>query len=154
MKKPHLRLRFPDEGYDVFAPREGKTWGYRYGPSIMQYGDGRIDAWFASPGGGGVEADWFTYRHSDDYGRTWSDETVVLSPTPDSMDLFSVCDPAVILIDGWYYMGYTVDIRNPNTHNTRQPIVKGVVALSYQMPQPCHNIKNKYIVNGFVFLCS
>ena len=110
MKKPHLRLRLPDEGYDVFAPREGKTWGYRYGPSIMQYGDGRIDAWFASPGGGGVEADWFTYRHSDDYGRTWSDETVVLSPTPDSMDLFSVCDPAVILIDGWYYMGYTSTI--------------------------------------------
>ncbi len=110
MKKPHLRLRLPDEGYDVFAPREGKTWGYRYGPSIMQYGDGRIDAWFASPGGGGVEADWFTYRHSDDNGRTWSDETVVLSPTPDSMDLFSVCDPAVILIDGWYYMGYTSTI--------------------------------------------
>ena len=110
MKEKHLRLRLLDEGYDIFAPREGKTWGYRYGPSVMQYGDGRIDAWFASPGGGGVEADWFTWRHSDDGGETWSDEKVVMYPTPESMDLFSVCDPAVILIDGWYYMGYTSTI--------------------------------------------
>ncbi|MBE6726520.1 MAG: exo-alpha-sialidase [Ruminococcaceae bacterium] len=110
MKKQHLRVRLLDEGTDVFAPREGKTWGYRYGPSIMQYGDGRIDAWFASPGAGGVEADWFTYRHSDDGGVSWTDEKVVLCPTPDSMDFYSVCDPAVIFIDGWYYMGYTSTI--------------------------------------------
>ncbi len=110
MKNKHLRLRLVDDGCDVFAPREGKTWGYRYGPSIIQYGDGRIDAWFASPGGCGVEADWFTYRHSDDDGATWTDEKVVMYPTPDSMDLFSVCDPAVIIMDGWYYMGYTSTI--------------------------------------------
>lgn len=110
MTDKHLRLRLEDDGYDIFAPREGKTWGYRYGPSIMRYGDGRIDAWFASPGGGGVEADWFTYRHSDDDGKTWTDEKVVMVPTPESMDLFSVCDPAVILIDGWYIMGYTSTI--------------------------------------------
>ena len=110
MKDKHLRLRLLDEGYDIFAPREGQTWGYRYGPSIMWHGDGRVDAWFASPGGGGVEADWFTYKHSDDDGRTWSDEKVVMYPTPESMDLFSVCDPAVIRIDGWYYMGYTSTI--------------------------------------------
>ena len=110
MKKQHLRVRLLDEGTDVFAPREGKTWGYRYGPSIMQYGDGRIDAWFASPGAGGVEADWFTYRHSDDGGVSWTDEKVVLCPTPDSMDFYSVCDPAAIFIDGWYYMWYTSTI--------------------------------------------
>lgn len=105
----HVRLRLLDAGRDIFAPREGQRWGYRYGPALLQYGDGRMDAWFASPGAAG-EADWFTWRHSDDGGASWSDEVVVLCPTPDSMDQFSVCDPGVILLDGWYYLGYTSTI--------------------------------------------
>jgi len=104
-----IKLAVKDGGYDVYAPMEGQTWGYRYGPSIMCYDDKRADAWFASPGALG-EADWFTYRHTDDGGKTWSDEKVVLTPTADSMDLFSVCDPAVIKFGGWYYIGYTSTI--------------------------------------------
>ena len=109
MKNMGIKLLIKDEGYDVYAPMKGQTWGYRYGPSIMVYDDLRADAWFASPGALG-EADWFTYRHTDDGGKTWSDEKVVLTPTADSMDLFSVCDPAVIRFGGYYYIGYTSTI--------------------------------------------
>lgn len=109
MKNMSVRLTVKDEGYDVYAPMEGQTWGYRYGPSIMVYDDRRADAWFASPGALG-EADWFTYRRTEDGGKTWSDEKVVLTPTADSMDLFSVCDPAVIRFGGYYYIGYTSTI--------------------------------------------
>lgn len=109
MKNLGIKIDLKDEGYDVYAPMEGQTWGYRYGPSIMVYDDRRADAWFASPGALG-EADWFTYRHTEDGGKTWSDEKVVLTPTADSMDLFSVCDPAVIRFGGYYYIGYTSTI--------------------------------------------
>ena len=104
----HVTLEATDGGYDIFAPLEGQ-WGYRYGPSIMYYPDGSIDAWFATPGTSG-EWDWFTYKHSDDGGATWSKEVVVLRPTPDSMDHYSVCDPGVIYFGGYYYLGYTSTI--------------------------------------------
>ena len=104
----HVTMKTTDEGYDVFAPLDGK-WGYRYGPSIMYYPDGTIDAWFATPGTSG-EWDWFTYKHSDDGGKTWSKEIVAMRPTPDSMDHYSVCDPGVIYFDGYYYLGYTSTI--------------------------------------------
>ncbi len=109
MKNMGIKLVVKDEGYDVYAPMEGQHWGYRYGPSIMVYDGKRADAWFASPGALG-EADWFTYRHTEDGGKTWSDEKVVLTPTADSMDLFSVCDPAVVRFGGYYYIGYTSTI--------------------------------------------
>ncbi len=104
----HVTMKTTDEGYDVFAPLEGK-WGYRYGPSIMYYPDGSADAWFATPGTSG-EWDWFTYKHSDDGGKTWSKEIVCMRPTPDSMDHYSVCDPGVIYFGGYYYLGYTSTI--------------------------------------------
>ncbi len=103
--KQHFKLLLPDEGKDIYMPREGQTWGYRYGPTIMVE-DGVCHAWFASPGDG-YEADWFTYRCSVDGGHTWTDEQVVMSPVPDSMDWFSVCDPAVIKYGEYYYIGYT-----------------------------------------------
>ena len=106
MKSKGIKLTLKDEGYDIYAPRQGMTWGYRYGPSIMCYDGKRADAWFASPGALG-EADWFTYRHTEDGGKTWTPEKVVLTPTADSMDLFSVCDPGVIKFGGYYYIGYT-----------------------------------------------
>lgn len=109
MKNMGIKLVVKDEGYDIYAPMEHQTWGYRYGPSIMVYDDRRADAWFASPGALG-EADWFTYRHTEDGGKTWTDEKVVLTPTADSMDLFSVCDPAVVKFGGYYYIGYTSTI--------------------------------------------
>lgn len=101
----HFRLILKDEGQDIYMPRQCQSWGYRYGPSIMVHGD-ICEAWFASPGDG-YEADWFTYRHSEDGGRTWSEERVVMTPVPNSMDWFSVCDPAVFKYGKYYYIGYT-----------------------------------------------
>ena len=103
----HVRLRLVDSGKDVFA-----LWGsgkpdYRYGPSMILNNDGSIDAWFASPGDGKKEYDWMLYRRSEDGGETWSDEKIVLAPTPCSADHKSVCDPDVFCYDGYYYMGYT-----------------------------------------------
>lgn len=112
----HVRLRLDDSGQDVFA-----LWGsgkpdYRYGPSMMIREDGGIDAWFASPGDGKKEYDWITYRHSDD-GITWGNEKVVLSPTPGTADLKSVCDPDVFFHDGYYYMGYTATVNEDGLCN-------------------------------------
>lgn len=101
----HFKLILKDEGQDIYMPRQCQSWGYRYGPSIMVHGD-ICEAWFASPGDG-YEADWFTYRHSEDGGRTWSEERVVMTPVPNSMDWFSVCDPAVFKYGKYYYIGYT-----------------------------------------------
>ena len=89
----HFKLILPDSGRDIYMPRKSQSWGYRYGPTIMVE-DGVCHAWFASPGDG-CEADWFTYRRSEDGGKTWSPERMVMEPVPDSMDWFSVCDPAV-----------------------------------------------------------
>ena len=104
----HFKLILPDEGRDIYMPTKSERWGYRYGPSIMVEGN-ICHAWFASPGDG-CEADWFTYRRSEDGGKTWTDERMVMEPVPDSMDWFSVCDPAVIKYGEWYYMGYTSTI--------------------------------------------
>ncbi len=104
-----MQVNVVDEGYDIYAYTEGQDWGYRYGPSMMVYPDGSMDAWFAAPGSGG-EWDWFTYRHSDDSGKTWTDEVVALQPTADSMDYYSVCDPGSIYFNGYYYLGYTSTI--------------------------------------------
>ena len=101
----HFRLLLPDAGQDIYSPRKSQTWGYRYGPTIMVH-NGICEAWFASPGDG-YEADWFTYRRSEDGGKTWTDERVVMAPVPNSMDWFSVCDPAVIKYGEYYYIGYT-----------------------------------------------
>ena len=101
----HFKLILPDSGRDIYMPRKSQSWGYRYGPTIMVE-DGVCHAWFASPGDC-YEADWFTYRKSTDGGKTWTDEKVVMYPVPDSMDWFSVCDPAVIKYGEYYYIGYT-----------------------------------------------
>lgn len=101
----HFKLILKDDGQDIYAPRQSQSWGYRYGPSIMVHGH-VCEAWFASPGDA-FEADWFTYRRSEDDGKTWSEERVVMTPVPDSMDWFSVCDPAVFKYGKYYYMGYT-----------------------------------------------
>ena len=113
----HIRVRLDGSGSDVFA-----LWGsgkpdYRYGPSIMLDNDGGIDAWFASPGDGKKEYDWITYRHSDDGGKTWGDEKVVLAPTPGTADFKSVCDPEVFYHDGYYYMGYTATVNEDGLCN-------------------------------------
>lgn len=105
----HLKVKAKDTGYDVYAPIKGSNWGYHYGPAILLNDDGSIDAWFASPGKGG-EMDWFAYKHSDDGGTTWGNETIALFPTAGSLDELSVCDPDVIHFGDYYYIGYTSTI--------------------------------------------
>ncbi len=103
----HFRLSLPDAGRDVYMPRKSQSWGYRYGPTILCHRDSPVcEIWFASPGDA-FEADWFTYRRSEDGGHTWTEERVVMGPVADSMDWFSVCDPAVVKYGDYYYIGYT-----------------------------------------------
>ena len=97
------RIEVPDEGQVIFYADEDY---YRYGPSIIEYEDGSMDAWFSSPGNNSTQWDWITYRHSEN-GEDWSYEQTVLRPTPGSKDQCSVCDPAVIYMNGYYYLGYT-----------------------------------------------
>jgi predicted GH43/DUF377 family glycosyl hydrolase len=96
-------------GWDIFTP--SKDYHYRYGPSLMLNDDGSIDAWFASPGDKGSDDrfqwDWIRYKHSSDGGKTWGAESVVLKATEKARDRMSVCDPAVIKIGEWYYLGVT-----------------------------------------------
>ena len=101
-KQLYLTFETIDEGYDIYNPIR---LGYRYGPSIIYYEDGSMDAWFASNGNSSTQWDWITYRHYD--GENWSDEEIVLRPTVDSRDHYSVCDPGVIYFNGYYYIGYT-----------------------------------------------
>lgn len=106
----HVRITLDGSGEDVFTPHNDGFQDYRYSPSFMMDDAGGIDAWFASPADGVDEYDWITYKHSDDGGHTWSDEKVVLTPSPCTPDLLSVCDPDVFYYDGYYYMGYTATI--------------------------------------------
>ena len=99
-------LTLLDEGYDVYQLPGNGNGGWRYGPSYIYYGDGRVDAYFASGGDSG-EWDRITHRSSTDDGKTWGPEKIVVYPTPGSMDGYSCCDPAVIYFDGYYYIGYT-----------------------------------------------
>lgn len=102
LKHPYLTLDIIDEGYDIYVPNGS---GYRYGPSIIYYEDGSMDAWFASNGNNTTEWDYITYRHYD--GEGWSKEKIVLKPTKKSKDHYSTCDPGAIYFDGYYYIGYT-----------------------------------------------
>lgn len=106
----HIKLSVPDSGWDVFSPSTVCLPDYRYGPSMILNDDGSIDAWFAAPGDGYNEFDWITYRHSDDGGQTWSAEKAAISPSPNSPDALSCCDPDVFYYDGYYYLGYTSTI--------------------------------------------
>ncbi|MCR5421406.1 MAG: glycoside hydrolase [Lachnospiraceae bacterium] len=106
----HVKITLKDDGFDVFTPSRACLPDYRYGPSMIYNDDGSIDAWFSAPGDGAREYDWITYRHSDDEGRTWSDETVAISPSPNSPDALSTCDPDVFYYEGYYYIGYTSTI--------------------------------------------
>lgn len=56
---------------------------------------------------GALYWDKITYQHSDDGGKTWTDEVTALKPTEFSLDALSCCDPGVAKWGGWYYIGYT-----------------------------------------------
>ena len=99
-------LTLIDEGVDIYQLPGNGNGGWRYGPSYIYYGDGRVDAYFASGGDSG-EWDRITHRSSTDNGATWGAEKIVVYPTPGSMDGHSCCDPDVVYFDGYYYLGYT-----------------------------------------------
>ena len=103
--RDHLRITIEDDGIDIFKPNK-QALDYRYGGSILVDGDD-MDAYFAAPGDVSSELDCITHMHSSDGGKTWEDESVVLTPMPLSKDYLSVCDPDVFFYDGYYYMGYT-----------------------------------------------
>ena len=100
----HLQVRLLDTGKDIFQPVNG--YSYRYGPTMLTYTDGSMDAWFATPGTHG-EWDWLTYRHIDPATGESSDEVAAVQPTGDSWDRLSCCDPAAVYFGGYYYLGYT-----------------------------------------------
>lgn len=113
----HIRVDIDaDTGYDVYKVPASMSSGYRYGPSIMVYEDGSMDAWFASSGCGGNQWDWITYKHSED-GINWSEEKVVLQPTPNGYDHYSCCDPGVVYFNGYYYLGYTSTVNENQKDN-------------------------------------
>lgn len=55
----------------------------------------------------GLYWDQVSYQHSTDGGKTWTAEEMVLKPTKGSRDELSCCDPGVVKIGEYYYLGYT-----------------------------------------------
>jgi hypothetical protein len=88
---------------------------YHYGPSILidDSADGVIHMWTCSPGTGASEWDVIRYHYSNDNGQTWSPDEIALAPTSGSLDTYSACDPGVVKINNYYYIGYTSTF-NPN----------------------------------------
>lgn len=99
----YFDINVEEETELIYSPGGNK--GYRYGPSIMKHDDGTMDMWMSRPGNNSTQWDYIAYMHYD--GDEWSEEEVVLWPTPGSKDACSVCDPAVIYMNGYYYLGYT-----------------------------------------------
>lgn len=99
---------------DIYVP-SGK--GYRYGPSIIRNNDGSVDIWLSSPGNNSTEWDYIRYIHSED-NINWTKEEIVLKPTKNSKDHFSVCDPGVIFFNDYYYIGYTSTENENGTDNS------------------------------------
>lgn len=89
---------------------------YHYGPSILVESDGTIRMYTCSPGTGGAW-DFIRYHESHDGGHTWSADAVVLEPTASSVDAYSTCDPGVVKIGSYYYVGYTSTTNAGGTEN-------------------------------------
>ena len=91
-----------EEGTLMYSSRSG---AYRYGPSIITYEDGTMDAWFSAPGNNSTEWDYISYRHYEN--EQWGSEKIVLKPNKNSKDRCSCCDPGVIYFNDYYYLAYT-----------------------------------------------
>ena len=89
---------------------------YRYGPSIIMNGDGTGDAWFCAPSYDGSWDD-IAHKQTVDFGKTWTNDAVVLHATAGSRDAFSNCDPGAIKFGGYYYIGYTSTEDSRGTDN-------------------------------------
>ncbi|CAF3986078.1 unnamed protein product [Rotaria sordida] len=82
---------------------------YHYDPSILinNNQDCLIHMWTCSPGTGSTQWDVIRYHYSNDNGQTWSLDETALKPISCSHDTYSACDPDVVKIDKYYYIGYT-----------------------------------------------
>lgn len=100
-----LQIRAVDGGTDIWNPTK-QHGGYRYGPSMILRTDGSLDAWFAANGPGDL-VDVINYKRLYDGGKSTSKEIVALKPTPESHDERWTCDPGVVKIGDYYYIGYT-----------------------------------------------
>ncbi len=78
--------------------------------------EGQFRCRITSNGSGNYFWDKITWRHSEDGGKTWSDETDALLPSDGKRDAFSVCDPGVAKWGGWYYIAYT-STEEPNGYD-------------------------------------
>lgn len=106
------------EGSTIYTPKNET--GYRYGPTMMYNGEGVLEAWFSSlPESSEYMYCWdvLTYRSTADYGKTWTEEYVSVAPLFGTEEAYSVCDPAVIYMDGYYYMFYTSTIESMGRYN-------------------------------------
>jgi hypothetical protein len=98
-------------GRRIYKPPFGATLGYRYGPTIFidPANKNHISMWTsAEPVSGNQDVTWdsIRYRDSTNGGLTWT-ETTALEPTPGGYDQMSCCDPGVVKIGQYYYLGYT-----------------------------------------------
>jgi hypothetical protein len=100
--------------FDRYNPPYGTPGSYRYGPSLMAYGDGTVDCWTCAPGifppppdPMDEEWDWIRMRRSYNDGLSWGGEYTALRPSDGQLDHFSVCDPGVVRIGSYYYIAYT-----------------------------------------------
>jgi hypothetical protein len=99
---------FVQKGWKIYDPMTDETarCNYRYGPVFIINEDRSIDMWVSSGGLYG-EWDWIAYTRSLDGGLTWVEERIAIRPSPGMMDGYSVCDPAILKIGQYYYLGYT-----------------------------------------------
>ena len=104
-----------DEGVDMFGIGAQYP-GYHYGPSMILNGDGTLDVWTATQATFGM---WDVIRHAQtpDGGKTRTDEIIALAPTAGGEDALSTCDPGVIKIGEYYYIGYTSTLDERGTDN-------------------------------------
>lgn len=97
-------------GWDLYSYNNSAFTSIRYSPSIMVHDDGSIDAWYTLPGGYDVTGAAFfnqiSYIKSADQGKTWTEEKIVLRPTPGSIDQYYVRNPSVIKYGKYYFMTY------------------------------------------------
>ena len=116
MKNLGIKIELKDEGYDVYAPMEGQTWGYRYGPSMILNTDGSLDTWCATNGPGDIW-DMIGYSRLYDGGKRSSAEKLPIKPTAGGYDHYSTCDPGAIKFGGYYYIGYTTTLDSRGVDN-------------------------------------
>ncbi len=118
----HLDMAIVGDGEDIYSlPSSLSASGYRYGAQYLYSDDGQtVYAYYSTPGESRVEEwDWLTFRMSTDGGKTWSAEKVVIAPTMNSKESYSVCDPSVVYDEntGYWYIAYTSTVGDTSMVN-------------------------------------